>query len=92
MSRSIFAHADGVVGENVNVRQLRKRGEPDRSSAIIGKDHESGARGAENSMVGNSIHDRAHPVFADAEMNVAALWRFAGEIAAVLDVIQCRSV
>ena len=38
MSRAVFANADGVVRENVDIRQLRQRCQPNRGAAIIGED------------------------------------------------------
>ena len=51
MRRAVFAHPDRVVGENVNVRQSRERGEPDRSAAIIGEDEKRRARSAEKAVI-----------------------------------------
>src|SRR3984893_15344662 len=41
MRGSIFADTDGIVRENVDVRQLRKCGQPNRSTAIVREDQES---------------------------------------------------
>src|ERR1700693_6262622 len=92
MRRSVFADANRIVGENVNVRELGQRGQTDRWTAVIGKDKKRRTRCPEDSMIRNSVHDRAHAVFANTEMDVAAGWSVAGEIAAVLDVIQRRAV
>src|SRR6202040_3891310 len=66
--------------------------ESNRRATVIGEDQKRRARRPENSVIGNSVHNRAHAVLANTEADVAAARRFAGEIAAVLDVVQCRSV
>ncbi len=90
--RAIFADADGVVGEDVDVGQLRERGEPDRRAAVIREDEKRGAGGAEDSVVTDAVHDRAHAVLADAEVDVPALAVVAREIFAAFDVVQGRAV
>src|SRR2546421_12118971 len=92
MSRPVFAHANRVVRKNVNIRKLGKRSQTDRWPAVIGKDQKRRARRPEDSMIRNSIHDRAHAVLANTEMDVAASRGVTGEIAAIFDVIQRRSV
>ena len=92
MGRAVFADADRVVRENVDVRQFRERGEPNRGAAIIGENKKGRAGGAKNAVIRNAVHDRAHAVFANSEMDVAAVRIVAGEILAVLDVIQGRAV
>ena len=80
------------MGENIDIGQLRKRREPDRWPAVIGEDEKGRPGRTKNSVIRNPVHDRAHAVLANAEVNVATALRFAGEIAAVLDVVQRRSV
>ena len=43
-------------------------------------------------MIRNPVQDRAHAVLANAEVNVATFRIVPREIAAVLDVVQCRSM
>ena len=90
MGRTVFADANRIVSENVYVRQLRERRETDRGPAVIGENQKRRSRRAENSVIGNAVHDRAHGVFANSEMNVATCRRFPGKIVPILDVVQGR--
>src|SRR5947207_663202 len=67
----ILADTDRVVGKDVNVWQLRERSETNRGPAIIREHQKRGTRSAENSVIRNAVHDRAHAVFANSEMNIA---------------------
>ena len=73
MRRPVFANADRVVRENVNVRQLRERRESDRRATIIGENKKCRAGSAKNAVIRNPIHDRAHAMFANAEVNIATV-------------------
>src|SRR4029077_4782731 len=92
MGWAIFADADRVVSKNVNVWKLRECTEPNSSAAIVGKYHERRARRAEQPMIRDAIQDCAHPMLANAEADVAAAGSVSCEIAAVLNVVHCRSV
>ncbi len=92
MRRAVFAYADRVMSENVKIRQLRKRAKPNGTTAIIGKHRERGARRTKQSVIRDAVEDRAHTVLPNPEPNVAAAEIVAIKIAAVLDVIHCRSV
>src|ERR1700726_3084334 len=92
MGRSVFANTNRIVGKNVNVRKLGKRGQTNRCPTVIGEDQKRRTRRPEDSMIRNSIHDRAHAVFPNTEMDVATGWSVTGEIPAILDVIQRRAV
>src|ERR1700716_1302542 len=92
MRRAILTDADGIVGEDVNVRQPGERGEPDGWAAIVRENKKRRARSAEDTMIADAVHDRAHAVFANAEVNVTARIVVAGEIAATLDVVEGRTV
>ena len=41
MGRSVFAHADGVVGEDVDDRDLHDRGQADRRPPVVAEDQEA---------------------------------------------------
>src|SRR6184192_669318 len=82
----------GLVAGKKSVKTKTFRAESDRCPAIIGKDHKRRARGAEKSVIGNTVHDRAHAVFADPETDVATTRGLARKIPAVLDVVQGRSM
>jgi hypothetical protein len=73
MRRTIFANADRVVREDVDVRQLRERGEPDRRPAVIREDHKRRAGRAEDAVIADTIQNGAHPVLTDAEADVPAV-------------------
>src|SRR5262245_62361047 len=92
MRRPVFAHADRLVGKNINVRKLRQSAEPNGSTAIVGKHHERSARCTEQPVIRDSVEDGAHAVLAYPETNVAPAEIVAIKIAPVLDVIHCRSV
>ena len=92
VGRAVFSNAHGVVGENVNGREMRQRGEADRWTAVIAENEESRTAGAEDAVVGHAIHDAAHGVFADAEVEIAPCVVGAVEVAAVLDVVQRGAV
>src|ERR1700745_1244010 len=92
MSGTVFTDTDRVVSENVSIGKLRQRGEPNGRAAIIGKDSKGRAGCAEQSVIRDAVENRTHPVFANAEADVATARVIAIEIAAVLDVIHCRSV
>src|SRR5438874_12765661 len=92
MRRTVLTDANRIVREDVDVGQTSKRTKANRSAAIIGKDEKRRARGAENSVIRNAVHDRAHAVLANTKMDIAAFRSLTREIPAVLDVIQCRSL
>src|SRR6266849_9692705 len=92
MGLAVFAHANRIVGENVDVRKERERAEANGRAAIIGEDKKRCARRAKDSVIGNAVHDRAHAVLANTKMDVATAGIVPREIAAVLDVIQGRSM
>ena len=88
MGRTILADSHGVVGEDVECRELRESGDTDGGTAIVAEDQEGGAGYAEDSVIGVAVHDRAHGVFADAEVDVPALVVLAGEVTSPLDVVE----
>src|SRR5437764_120040 len=92
MGRSVFANADGVVCENINVRQPRKRGQANGWPCVIRKDHEGRAGGTEDAVVGYAIHDRAHAVLTNAKTNVTTGRIVTGKILAPVDVVHSRAV
>src|SRR6266576_840868 len=92
MRWTIFTNANGIVRKNVDVRQTGKRGQTNRGTAIISENEKRCARRAEHSVIGNTVQNRAHTVFANAEVNVTTFRRVARKIATVLNVVQGRSV
>src|SRR5437899_13016891 len=92
MGWAVLTDADRVVRKNVNIGKLRQCAKPNGSTAIVGKHHDCCARCAKKSVIRDAVEDRAHPMFANAEADVAAARSVPPEIAAVLAVIRCRSV
>ena len=92
MGRAVFSNAHRVVGENVNGREMRQCGKADGWAAVIAEDEEGRTAGTEDAVVGDAVHDAAHGVFADAEVEVAAGVVGAVKVTAVLDVVQRGAV
>ena len=92
MGWAVFADADRVVGENVNVGQPRQCGQANRRPRVIGKNKEGRARSPENSVIGDAIQNRAHSMLANAKTDIAAPRIIASEIAAFVDVVHRRTV
>ena len=92
MGRSVFPHSDRVVSENVNVRQLRQRGESDGRSCVIRKNEKSCAGRAKDPVIRDAVHDCAHAMLPNPETDVPAGGVVAGEITSAFDVIHGRPV
>src|SRR6266516_8008334 len=92
MGWAVLTDADRVVRKNVNVGKLRQCAKPNGSTAIVGKHHECCARCAKKSVIRDAVEDRAHPMFANAEADVAAAKSVPREVAAILDIIHFRAV
>src|SRR6266851_2130590 len=92
MGRAIFAEADRVMRKDVDDVQAHQRGEPNRRPTIVCEDHEARAERNQTAVQRDAVEDRAHPVLADAEMEIAADVIVALEIAAVLQVGEGRLV
>ena len=82
--RSVLAHADRVVGEDIDDRKLHQRGKADGRFHVVGKDKEARAEGSDLGQC-EPVQDRAHGVLADAEMHVAAARGVGFEIAGALE-------
>ena len=87
MGRAVLADSDGIVGENEGRRQLGQRGEADRRADVIGEDAEGRTAGAEDTVVGDAVADRAHGVLADAEPDITAERVLGGEIALAGEIV-----
>ena len=92
MSRSILAHSNGIVCEDIGHRQLGKTRNTNRRTKIISEDEEGRSTSAEETVVGDAIADRAHRMLANTEPNIAPLRSRSGIIATVLEVVLGRSV
>ena len=80
----VLAHADGIVGEDVEHRQAHDGGHADRRPHVIGKDEEGGAEGAQSGQR-HAVDDRAHGMLADAEVEISGVVACGLEIAAAVD-------
>ena len=65
---AVLAEADGVVGPDVGDRRCHQRGEPDGAAHVVGEGQEGAAEDAGAAVDGDAVHDRAHGVLADAEV------------------------
>ena len=68
VGRAVLAETDGVVRPHVGDRQLHQRGEPHRGAHVVGEGEERAAEDAGAAVDGDAVHDRAHAVLADAEV------------------------
>ncbi len=73
VGRAVLAEADRVVGPDVGDRELHERGEPDRRAHVVGEHQEGAAVDAGAAVQGDAVHDRAHGVLADAEVQHPAV-------------------
>ena len=73
--RSVLAHADRVVGADVDDRQPHDRREADRRLHVVGEDEEGAAEAAEPAVGRDAVQARGHPVLADAPVEGAARGR-----------------
>ena len=88
MRRAILAHADRVVREDVDDRQLHQRAQPNRRLHVIGEDEEARAVSA-NLGQRQPVQDRAHGMLANAEMKIAAARGVSFQIARSLECEAC---
>ncbi len=72
MRGAVLAHADAVVGENVDHAQLAQRAEANGRLHVIGKHHEGGAERQHAAVRRHAVDRRAHGVLAHAESHVAS--------------------
>ena len=68
VGRAVLAEADRVVRPDVGHRQLHQRREPDRAAHVVGEGQERATEDASAAVDGDAVHDRAHAVLADAEV------------------------
>src|SRR6185312_16437066 len=69
MGRAIFAEADGIVGQDVNGRDLRDRGQSHCRTHVVGEVEKSAAKRAHFDHR-HPIQRGTHGVLADTEVNV----------------------
>ncbi len=69
---AVFAEADGVVRPDERDLVAGERGEPYGTAHVVAE-HEERAAERQEAARGHPVHDGAHPVFADAEVELAPL-------------------
>ena len=75
VGRAVLAEADRVVGPDVDDRQLHQRREPHRAAHVVAEDEERAAEHPRAAVQRDAVHDRAHGVLADAEVQDPAVRR-----------------
>ena len=73
MSRAVFSHTDTVMRENKNRAHTHQRGQSHRRAHVIGKGQECCRIRNDAAVQGHAYGNRAHRVFAHAEMNITSL-------------------
>ena len=71
VGRAVLAEADGVVGPDVGDRQLLDGGHADGGPHVVAEHEEGAAVDAQAAVQRDAVHDRAHGVLADAEVQGA---------------------
>src|ERR1700722_17964281 len=88
MRGTVLAHPDRIVRKKIDYRQFREGGETNRRPAIVGKGKKSGAGRFKNAMVGNPVHNGAHPMLANPESDIATTPVFRIEVFVAVYVVQ----
>ena len=65
---AVLAQADRVVGPHVGDGQAHQGGQPHGGPHVVGERQERAAEDARAAVDGDAVHDRAHGVLADAEV------------------------
>ncbi len=84
MRGPVLPHPDRVVREDRHRRDLHQRRQADRHLRVFGEDEEPGAERAQLRQR-HPVHDRAHRVLADPEMQVPAAGLLGREVAGALE-------
>ena len=66
---SVFAQENAVVAEDEYRVDFHQRRQPDRGTAVVGKNQERGAVGNQT-VERHAVQDRAHAVLADAKVKI----------------------
>src|SRR4051812_3335619 len=85
MCWSILAEADGIVGVDVDDVPIHDARQAHRRPHVIGKDQKCRAVRNDPAEKRHAVHDRAHRVFTDAEMEIATGVALGGEAGLALD-------
>eukprot|EP00001_Collodictyon_triciliatum_P169713 30064_3 len=94
VSGAVLADTD-IVSEDVGGGKLGKRGDTDRGPHVVNEHKEGGTGRAEETVEGDTVHERSHGVLTDTEVEVLAgisLVEALAEVAAVLDVVLVGAV
>ena len=70
MSGAILTEPDGIVGPRVDDVRLGQRGQPDGPAHVVAEDEERPAHGEDPTVQRQSVHDPAHPVLPDPEVDL----------------------
>ena len=73
VGRAVLAETDRVVGPDVDDRQPHQRRQPDRTAHVVAEGQERAAVRAGPAVRLDPVHDRAHGVLADAEVQHPAV-------------------
>src|SRR3954454_12569007 len=73
VSRAVLAEADRVMGPDVDNGQLHQRYQPYRRPHVVAEDQECAAVGPQATVQVDAVHDRAHGMFPDPEMQDSAV-------------------
>src|ERR1700722_17586802 len=92
MSRTIFPNSDGIVGKNIDHRQFGEACQTNRRPTIVCEYQEGRTRRFENAMIGNSVQNGAHPVFANSEPDIPTAAILGIEVFVTLYVVQGGAV
>ncbi len=72
MGRTVLTHSDAVVRENIDHLHPHQRGEPDRRAHVVREGQKRRAERDGAAVRGQAVQDRAHPVFPNPKLQVAA--------------------
>jgi hypothetical protein len=70
MSGTIFTDANRIVRENVDHRELGQRGQTDGRTTVVSEYQKCRSGRPENSVIGDTVEDRAHPVLTDSKPDI----------------------
>mmetsp|Transcript_35856 Transcript_35856/g.70594 ORF Transcript_35856/g.70594 Transcript_35856/m.70594 type:complete len:488 (-) Transcript_35856:336-1799(-) len=98
MGGSVLTDSNGIVSPDVGDGKLGERGHTNGGSHVVCKDKEGCTGDTEDSVVSETVHDRAHGVLSDSEIQVSACIALVSSreglsvVSGVLDVVLVRSV
>src|SRR5262249_56274541 len=84
MRWTVFAQADGIVGEDIDDWNFHERGEAHGWASVVAEDQERGAKRADFAQH-HSIQNGTHSVFADAEVEIPSFVVAGFEVAGAVE-------